>query len=79
VTVRLFEIETYVEPENTGRRDGFLRANLGSAARAQLAARHITHSRPIAEGFQFEKGPGDRQLRVVGMRKNSEHIELDRV
>ena len=47
---------------------------LDSASRAHFTLRHIKRTRPIAKLLQLQHRPPDRQLKVIGMRKNSEYV-----
>ncbi len=76
VTIRLIEVQTHVEFHDARGVERFLRADLRRAARSHFTAREITHARAITERFQFEKCSRNRQLRVIRMRKNREHIDL---
>ena len=76
VAVRLVEVEARVEAEEAAGLSGLALAYLARAARAHLAARHVEHARAVAEVLELEERAAGRQLRVVRVRVDGEHVQF---
>src|SRR5947207_4226988 len=68
-----------VESQNTGGIQSFPGANLWRAARAHFSSRQVCHAGPVAEQLQLEQSARHRQLRIIRMRKERQHVEFSRV
>ena len=69
------QIAAPIEPQDLRRRGSFLGANLWAAERGRFAAGQIQHANSQTLALILQDGAGHAQLRVVGMRRDHQHID----